>query len=167
GAPLGRERVACVRAVQGACHHALVRDVLDQHGLSGLREIRWWGAEVEHLPTIGASRGRCHVVLLSISQVSSSASQRNARRPGAKQYSPPRVTTNGGRLSSRRRIGRRGIVNTPEPSFAPTSGSLSVGAPTKMPSFSHCVLTNSNWRFRCAPAKTKMMPRSTPSSSST
>ena len=28
----------------------------------------------------------------------------------------------------------------------------------KMPSLSHWVLTNSNWRFRCAPAKTKMMP---------
>ena len=43
-------------------------------------------------------------------QVSSSASQRSARRPGAKQYSPPRVTTNGGRSCSRRRIGRCGIV---------------------------------------------------------
>ena len=38
--------------------------------------------------------------------VSSSASQRSAGRPGAKQYSPPRVITNGGRLCSRRRIGR-------------------------------------------------------------
>ena len=42
--------------------------------------------------------------------VSSSASQRSALRLGAKQYSPPRVTTNGGRSCSRRRIGRCGIV---------------------------------------------------------
>ena len=35
----------------------------------------------------------------------------------------------------------------PDPSFAPASGSFSAGAPIKMPSFSHCVLTNSNWRF--------------------
>ena len=81
-----------------------------------------------------------------------------ARRPGAKQYSPPRVTTNGGRSCSRRRIGRWGMVKLPEPSFGPTSGSFSAGAPMKMPSFSHWVLTNSNWRLRCAPAKTKMMP---------
>ena len=37
----------------------------------------------------------------------------------------------------------------------------------KMPSLSHWVLTNSNWRLRCAPANTKMIPRSAPSSSST
>src|SRR4051794_14749643 len=90
-----------------------------------------------------------------------------ARRPGTKQYSPPRVTTNGGRSCSRRRIGRSGTVKVPVPSFGPTSGSFSDGAPMKMPSFSHWVLTNSNWRPRCAPANTKMMPRSAPSSEHT
>ena len=59
------------------------------------------------------------------------------------------------------------MVKVPEPSFVPTRGSFSAGAPMKMPSLSHWVLTNSNWRRRCAPAKTNMMPRSAPSSSRT
>ena len=67
-----------------------------------------------------------------------------ARSPGAKQYSPPRVMTKGGSSFSRRRIGRSGTVKTPDPSFGPTSGSLSSGVPMKMPSLSHWVLTNSN-----------------------
>ena len=43
--------------------------------------------------------------------VSKAANQRRARRPGAKKYSPPRVTTNRGRPCSRRRIGCCGMVN--------------------------------------------------------
>ena len=56
-------------------------------------------------------------------QASRSASQRSARRPGAKQYSPPRVTTKGGRFCRRRRIGSCGMVNDATPSRGPTSGS--------------------------------------------
>ena len=96
-----------------------------------------------------------HVVLLSVvvGQVSRSASQRIARRPGAKQYSPPRVMTKGGRSVSRRRMGRCGMVNVPDPSFGPTRGSFSAGAPMKMPSLSHWVLTNSNCRSQVRPGE--------------
>ena len=43
-------------------------------------------------------------------QVSSSAIQRSALRPGMKQYSPPRLTTNCGSPVSRRRMGTCGTV---------------------------------------------------------
>ena len=52
-----------------------------------------------------------------------------AVRPGAKKYSPPRVTTKGGRFCSLRRIGRWGIVKLLDPSFGPTRGSFSEWGP--------------------------------------
>ena len=52
------------------------------------------------------------------------------RAPGAKQYSPPRVMTNGGILGRRRWIGRCGMV--PVQGRDPTWGSLSRGAPVKI-----------------------------------
>ena len=50
--------------------------------------------------------------LVSVEPVRCPAPPASASRAGsgAKQYSPPRVTTNGGRSCSRRRIGRCGIV---------------------------------------------------------
>ena len=66
-------------------------------------------------------------------QVSSSDSQRRALRLGMKQYSPPRLTTNAGTSVRRCRIGRRGMVNWSPPSFGPTSGSFSSGAPKNTP----------------------------------
>ena len=82
-----------------------------------------------------------------------------------KKYSPPRVTTKRGKPWRRRRTGRRGMVKSPVPSLAPTTGSFSSGAPMSSPSSIHVDWTNSNWRPRCAPRKRKRSPRSTPSSS--
>ena len=104
-AHLGRDGVVRVRPVQGDERHAPV----------GPRTRPGPAARAPRDPTAaGRSRapssGRCLWGCWpcrppSIAQVSNSASQRRARRPGAKQYSPPRVTTNGGRAWSRRRIG--------------------------------------------------------------
>src|SRR5436190_12736490 len=55
--------------------------------------------------------------------VSSSLSQRNARSPGMKQYSPPRVMTNLGMPFKRLRTGFCGTVKSI--SCDPHSGSLS------------------------------------------
>ena len=55
-------------------------------------------------------------------QFSRSANQRKARSPGAKKYSPPRVTTKAGRPCSRRRIGCCGMVKEPLPPVAPVMG---------------------------------------------
>jgi hypothetical protein len=62
-------------------------------------------------------------------QVCRSPSHFRALRPCAKQYSPPRVSTNGGRSCSLRRIGVRGIVKVVGLCAAPTSGSRSWDAP--------------------------------------
>ena len=99
-------------------------------------------------------------------QVSRSASQRSARRPGMKQYSPPRLTTKAGSPLRWRWIGCFGMVNS-RPSLLFTSGSFSAGAPMNLPSFTHSLWTNSNCRSRCAPTKANMRPRSAPSSSRT
>src|SRR5262249_46363721 len=58
-----------------------------------------------------------------------SASQRRARSPGMKPYSPPRVTTNRGNPTSRLRTGRCGTVKPASDSFAPMTGSLSLPPP--------------------------------------
>lgn len=99
-------------------------------------------------------------------QVSRSASQRSARRPGMKQYSPPRLTTKAGSPLRWRRIGCFGMVNS-RPSISLTSGSFSAGAPMNLPSFAHSLWTNSNCRSRCAPTNANRRPRSAPSSSRT
>jgi hypothetical protein len=101
-----------------------------------------------------------------LAQVSRSASQRSARSPGMKQYSPPRLTTKAGSPLRWRRIGCFGIVNS-RPSLLLTSGSFSAGAPMNLPSFAHSLWMNSNCRSRCAPIKANRRPRSVPSSSST
>src|SRR5205814_10436160 len=85
--------------------------------------------------------------------VSRSASQRMARRPGMKAYSPPRVTTNRRSPWMRRRTGRGGMVKSPSPSPDPTTGSLASPPPMKSPSLSHSDWTNSNCRPGCAPTK--------------
>ena len=86
-------------------------EVVEEHRGVGLLERRPAGDRSRATPS-GRCRcaGRGHVVLFSAggSPVSRSASQRRARRPGAKQYSPPRVTTKGGTSGSRRRIGVAG-----------------------------------------------------------
>src|SRR5207247_9930054 len=117
-------------------------DMVCEPGLVGLGLAGWRRAEVERLPPV--CLGGCHV--FSFPHVVSSPSHRSARRPGAKQYSPPRVTTKGGSSCRRRRMGRWGIVKLLDPLLGPTRGSISVGAPMKMPSFSHGVLTNSTSR---------------------
>ena len=104
--------------------------------------------------------------LRRLAQVSRSASQRSARRPGMKQYSPPRLTTKAGSPLRWRWIGRFGMVNS-RPSLLLTSGSFSAGAPMNLPSFTHSFWMNSNCRSRCAPTKANMRPRSAPSSSRT
>jgi hypothetical protein len=71
-----------------------------------------------------------------IAYVSSSLSQRSARSPGMKQYSPPRVTTNLGMPCRRLRTGFRGTVKLM--SCDPHNGSLSWSAPMKIPSLIHC-----------------------------
>ena len=78
-----------------------------------VRELRR-RAEVECVPAVCACRSG-HVLLPR--QVSSSASHRKAGRPGAKQYSPPLVVTNGMSPCKRRRIGRCGIVKDCEDYF--------------------------------------------------
>ena len=105
GAHLGRDRVVRVRPVEGDQRDTTVGEVVDEdRGLRFLAIGRGW-AEVERLPTVGGCHG-FPLFSIETGHESSSASQRIARRPGAKQYSPPRVTTNGGRFLSRRRIGR-------------------------------------------------------------
>ncbi len=89
----------------------------------------------------------------------------NARKPGRKQYSPPRFTTNRDSPDKRRRIGRLGMSNVPPPPDA--MGSFMEPPPKKLPSFIHSDCTNSNCLERCAPTKAKINPRSTPSSPST
>ena len=93
-----------------------------------------------------------------LAQVSRSASQRSARSPGMKQYSPPRLTTKAGSPLRWRRIGCFGMVNSWPPLLL-TSGSFSAGAPMNLPSFAHSLWMNSNCRSRCAPTKANMRPR--------
>jgi hypothetical protein len=101
-----------------------------------------------------------------LAQVSRSASQRSARRPGMKQYSPPRLTTKAGSPLRWRRIGCFGMGNS-RPSLLLTSGSLSAGVPINLPSFTHSLWTNSNCLSRFAPTNANRRPRSAPSSSRT
>jgi hypothetical protein len=63
-----------------------------------------------------ASGARPHELVRHSAQVSCSASQRRARSPGRKQYSPPRVTTKLGMFCRRRRMGCSGMVTVPVPS---------------------------------------------------
>ena len=110
-------------------------------------------AEVNKLNWSGQIWSHC-----TFRQVSKSANHRKARMIGMKQYSPPRVTTNRGRFWKLFRTGLLGAINFPTPSSAPAMGSLSLPEPIKTPLFTHYAWTNSTWRRRCAPMKTKIIP---------
>src|SRR5215207_1550386 len=111
----------------------------------------WTSGFSEFTEAYRAVGQRCWVFWRLLRHVSRSANQCSPRMLGTQQYSPPFVVAKWGRPFKRRRIGRRGIVNVPVPSFVPASGSFSPPRFTKSPSLCHCDLTNSNWRERCAP----------------
>ena len=104
------ERIGEQRRGRGDREH--IHDQHQRPGRSGLGNVK-----SSVMSDVGSARARGPTSGSAVSwlagvdvsgrraQVSSSASQRSARRPGMKRYSPPRLTTNWGSSVRRRRIG--------------------------------------------------------------